>query len=90
MFQETSDQENYQGRYVLRHPFEGDINRCEAGHEYARQLRQRQDQEAHSLADLTGWRLSDIRDHVPSVREGGESSSSPGVHDKNWWSHIWN
>ena len=33
MFQETSNRQTFQGRYVLRHPFEGAAN-CSAGREY--------------------------------------------------------
>src|SRR5262249_17055225 len=35
VFQETSDQENSQGRYVLRHPWSGSAT-CAAAHEYRR------------------------------------------------------
>ncbi len=60
MFQETADRSNFQGRYVLRHPFTGDA-KCQAGQDYARSLDIRFAQEAATLATLTGWDMADIR-----------------------------
>jgi hypothetical protein len=60
MFQETADRSNFQGRYILRHPFKGEAN-CPAGMEYARGLDIRFAQEAATLATLTGWDMADIR-----------------------------
>ncbi|NER25719.1 MAG: DUF2330 domain-containing protein, partial [Symploca sp. SIO1C2] len=37
MFQETSNRQNFQGRYVLRHPYQGEMN-CRAGEEYQKSL----------------------------------------------------
>ena len=60
MFQVTGDRENYQGRYVLRHPWRGDYGQCEAAGEYAEGLVERWDTEAKELAKLTGWELEEI------------------------------
>ncbi|HIK29330.1 MAG: DUF2330 domain-containing protein [Oscillatoriaceae bacterium SKW80] len=60
MFQETSNREFFQGRYILRHPFTGEL-RCEAGREYQKYLRARFEREAQNLAKLTGWKIEDIR-----------------------------
>ncbi|MBW4577334.1 MAG: DUF2330 domain-containing protein, partial [Aphanothece sp. CMT-3BRIN-NPC111] len=60
MFQETSNRESFQGRYILRHPFTGDI-KCEAGQQYKRSLPARLEKEAQTLAQLTGWNIQDIR-----------------------------
>lgn len=59
-FQETASRENFQGRYVLRHPYTGDAA-CATGQEYRRTLGRRQEQEAQNLATLTGWDISAIR-----------------------------
>jgi hypothetical protein len=59
-FQETANRENFQGRYVLRHPWKGEA-RCAAADEYRRQLGQRQEREAQTLAWLTGWDVAEIR-----------------------------
>ena len=56
---ETRDRGNFQGRYVLRHPWTGKTA-CEAGAQYRASLRVRFEQEARNLAGLTGWSLSDI------------------------------
>ncbi len=61
MFQETKDRQNYQTRYVLRHAWKGDENKCEAAKPYFEQLAQRQEREAQTLANLTGWDINDIR-----------------------------
>jgi hypothetical protein len=61
MFQETKDRQNYQTRYVLRHAWKGDENKCEAAKPYFEQLAQRQEREAQTLSNLTGWDINDIR-----------------------------
>jgi hypothetical protein len=61
MFQETKDRQNYQTRYVLRHAWKGDENKCEQAKPYFEQLVQRQEREAQTLANLTGWNVNDIR-----------------------------
>ena len=53
-FIETRDRENFQGRYVLRHPWRGDAN-CSASDRYWASLPPRFAREADTLADLTGW-----------------------------------
>jgi hypothetical protein len=60
VFQETADRENFQGRYVLRHPFAGQAA-CEAGATYSASLSRRTEQEAQALANLTGWSIGEIR-----------------------------
>jgi hypothetical protein len=77
MFQETNNQETFQGRYVLRHPFQGETN-CSAGRRYQRSLRQRIEQQAQTLARLTGWKIEDIRSKQPPLQ-----SQLP------WWREIW-
>ena len=34
MFQETQDRQNFQARYVLRHPWQGDANACPEAKSY--------------------------------------------------------
>jgi hypothetical protein len=60
MFQETSNRENFQGRYVIRHPYRGKIT-CKAGQQYQRELPRKFDRQAQTLANLTGWKIGDIR-----------------------------
>lgn len=63
MFQETANRQNFQGRYVLRHPFNGRAN-CAAGREYRRTLQRRSEIQARTLAQLTGWGIEDIRRRI--------------------------
>ncbi|MBD1895472.1 DUF2330 domain-containing protein [Coleofasciculus sp. FACHB-129] len=78
VFQETSNEQSFQGRYVLRHPFTGDV-KCQAGQQYKQSLTRRFEQEAQTLAKLTGWNIQDIRKKRPVA----QSSSRP------WWQNIW-
>ncbi len=83
-FQETSDTENFQGRYVLRHAWTGSPEQCPAAKAYFKQLAERHEQEAKTLAELTGWELSDIRkkmklDDAPNTEKSGD----------DWWKKIW-
>jgi hypothetical protein len=78
MFQETSNRQQFQGRYVLRHPFNGEM-KCEAGRQYQQSLKNRFEQEAQTLAKLTGWKIQDIRKKI-NVAQG---SSLP------WWRKLW-
>src|SRR5262249_34164158 len=64
---ETRDRTNFQGRYVMRHPWTGNAA-CEAGAQYRASLRVRYEQEARNLANLTGWLLADIQARME--REG--------------------
>jgi hypothetical protein len=63
MLQETADRENFQGRYVLRHPFAGTIS-CGAGDTYRHHLRQVFAEQAENLARLTGWDTASIRQRM--------------------------
>ncbi len=78
MFQDTSNRQQFQGRYILRHPFKGEM-KCEAGRQYQRTLRERFEQEAQTLAKLTGWNIQDIRKKI-NIAQG---PSTP------WWRNLW-
>jgi hypothetical protein len=78
-FQETGNQQFFQGRYIIRHPYQGEIS-CDAGKDYQRQVRQRQETEVQTLANLTGWNVNDIRQQVKFV----EVKPTP------WWRRLWN
>lgn len=83
-FQTTGNRSNYQGRYVLRHPWKGEAD-CEHAREYFRQLRVRLEHQAQTLANLTGWDIGEIRDKIR--KSGGEL---PEVADPEpWWRRIW-
>jgi hypothetical protein len=78
MFQATANRENFQGRYILRHPFTGAAT-CDAATTYRQGLSDRAEQEARTLARLTGWSLDDIRRQQPAV-------ASP---EEPWWQQLW-
>jgi hypothetical protein len=59
VFQETADRANFQGRYVLRHAYKGEAS-CEAARRYQDMVRARAEQEAATLASLTGWPIRRI------------------------------
>ncbi len=82
MFHETGDRGNFQGRYVIRHPFKGQAS-CNMD-SYQASVRERQQREAQTLANLTGWNIDDIRARIPML--GNESG--PG--DLPWWKKLWN
>ena len=82
MFQETGDRQNYQGRYVIRHPWKGKVS-CDTS-EYDASVRKRQEREAQQLANLTGWDIENIRDKISFA--GG---SRPEPNKEPWWKRIW-
>jgi hypothetical protein len=58
-FLETQDRENFQGRYVLRHPWQGSAS-CAAAQAYRAELPIRFAKQASNLVDLTGWPRRDV------------------------------
>ena len=81
VFQETGNAENFQARYILHHPFTGKTT-CEAGRQYQVELHKRQEREAANVANLTGWRVGDVRKKM-NLAEG--KTTTP----KHWWESIW-
>ena len=74
VFQQTGDRTNFQGRYVLRHPWTG-TESCEAAASYRSALAARSGHEAQSLADLTGWNIGDIRGRIHIAATNGGNGS---------------
>jgi hypothetical protein len=79
-FQVTGDTENFQGRYVMRHAWEGTAQ-CSEAERYRRELPERREREARALADLTGWSLDAIR---ADAGLSGEPKPEPA-----WWERLW-
>ncbi len=63
-FQETYDRQNFQGRYVLRHPWQGNAS-CPAAQAYRGELPMRFAKQAANLVELTGW----VRNEVEAEME---------------------
>jgi hypothetical protein len=81
VFQETSNQDNFQGRYVMNHPFREKMT-CKAADKYRQQVSVRQEREVQNLTQLTGWPLADLRRRVKPL-----VASTPvrNVDDKPFW-----
>lgn len=78
IFQETSNRQLFQGRYILQHPFTGEM-KCQSGREYQRSLPQRFEQEAQTLAKLTNWNIQQIRQKM---------KLSVGNLTNSWWQNL--
>ncbi|MEI7870267.1 MAG: DUF2330 domain-containing protein [Candidatus Methylumidiphilus sp.] len=83
MFQETADRTNFQGRYVLRHAYQGGDS-CPAMETYRREVRDRREKEATTLANLTGWDVNQIRGKMKL-----EPAGSPNGKKGQWWEKVW-
>jgi hypothetical protein len=66
---ETPDRGNFQGRYILQHPWRGNAS-CEAAEKYRASLPARFREEARTLAELTGWAQPEIETRM---EVGGQS-----------------
>lgn len=62
-FQTTADTSTFQARYVVHHPFRGDVS-CEAGKKYQVELGKRHMKEVQNLAEYTGWDLETVQSVV--------------------------
>lgn len=78
-FEETPNTENFQGRYVLRHPFEGPMN-CSQGRTYEESLPKRHEQEAQTLSTLTGWDINQVRKKM--------GFTDRKQTEKSWWDKV--
>lgn len=79
-FQETQNRQLFQGRYVMRHPYRGEMA-CDAASAYRRSVRERQEKEAQTLARLTSWNIDKIRSKIDFMNGSGESVP--------WWRKLW-
>ncbi|MEB3277450.1 MAG: DUF2330 domain-containing protein [Lyngbya sp.] len=78
-FQETGNRQFFQGRYVINHPYQGEIT-CELAEAYKESVRERQQQEIQNLVRLTNWNINDIRRQANIVP----------VEEEPWWRRLWN
>ncbi|NJN75557.1 MAG: DUF2330 domain-containing protein [Synechococcaceae cyanobacterium RL_1_2] len=83
-FQETSNQQYFQGRYVINRPFRSEPSdnskECrEAMNSYRQSTRDRQSKEAQTVAKLTGWNLEDINQKIDYL----DDKPIP------WWRRLW-
>ena len=87
VFQETTNTENFQVRYVQRTPFTGPCD-CPGGAEYRKALVARRNQQAQSLVELTGWSPARVRQRMAA----GPDAYLPTVNvqaEQTWWQKMW-
>jgi hypothetical protein len=77
-FQETSDRQNYQTRYVLRHAAKIKPDACPAARDYLLKAAARKENDAQTLASLTGWEVEAIR-----------AKSGLALDDPGYWGRFW-
>ena len=88
MLHETADRQNFQGRYVLRHPFKGKAY-CEAGADYFGSLPQRFEREAQNLANLSGMPLQEVRERMEASGQSFTPRDVPARDPRPWWEKMW-
>ncbi len=77
-FQETGNNQLFQGRYVINHPYTGNAQ-CSEMKNYQKMVKERQENEAQNLAQLTGWDINKIREKINFL----EYNPVP------WWRRLW-
>ena len=87
-FKTTGNRQNFQGRYILRHAYDGEMN-CPAADEYKRQVNERKETEIKTLANLTGWETGDIRRDIKASGKGDFFPDVPTKPSGEWWKKLW-
>lgn len=85
-FKTTGNRDNFQGRYILRHAYDGDMI-CEAAVDYKKEVNERRETEIKTLASLTGWKRKDIRTKVEA--DTGFFVGTDVTPKHKWWSNLW-
>lgn len=80
---ETGDRENWQARYVIRHPYRGP-DECPELVPYRRTVWARREKEAKNYAELTGFSLEATRNKMGVLEDWSEPDEAP-----EWWKRIW-
>ncbi len=84
VFQTTGNRENFQGRYVMRHPWTGSAV-CEEARSYRKDLLARLNAQATALARLTGW----PRETIVSRMDLTRVQAQVRLDAEPWWRGIW-
>ncbi|AFY75903.1 hypothetical protein Ple7327_0447 [Pleurocapsa sp. PCC 7327] len=77
-FQETANHQLFQGRYIIHHPYREEAN-CDAAKDYYQSVKKRQEKEAQTLVQLTGWNINEILKKINFVE----------AKQNAWWNSIW-
>jgi hypothetical protein len=81
--QETGDRENWQARYVIRHPYRGDVE-CPELAAYRSTVWERRKKEAKNYCELTGADLDGTRQRMGVLANWSEPDEA-----LHWWERIW-
>jgi hypothetical protein len=89
-FKTTGNKQNFQGRYVLRHAFEGEM-KCEAATDYMKMVNERREKEVKTLANLTSWDRKDIWADIDKAGKGMKFDVKDRNDDRGptWWKDLW-
>ena len=87
-FKQTGDRQNFQGRYILRHAFEGEMD-CPEAENYKKQVNKRKETEIKTLANLTGWETKYIRTKIKASGKGELFDIDKPKKKVDWWNNIW-
>jgi len=87
-FKTTGNRNNFQGRYILRHAYEGEMV-CEAAKSYKESVNKRKEEEVKTLANLTGWDRKDIWDDIEEAGIGVKYDIKDENGGPTWWKNIW-
>ncbi len=86
MFQQTYDRSNFQGRYIIQHPWKGERKQCQMAGQYLDSLPARFSREAENLASITGWEISDIR---AKMNASGQNFKPSATGEQKWYQQLW-
>ncbi|MEP3892016.1 MAG: DUF2330 domain-containing protein [Hellea sp.] len=87
-FKMTGDRQNFQGRYILRHAFDGEMD-CPEAKKYKEQVNARKETEIKTLANLTGWETKYIRTKIKASGKGELFELDSPKKKADWWNKIW-
>ena len=76
-FKATDNRKNFQGRFIVRHPWKGKASECKAAETYFKTtLPKRLEKEAQTMANLTGWDISKIRQRMGTAKNPAKTKMS--------------
>jgi Na+-translocating ferredoxin:NAD+ oxidoreductase RnfD subunit len=88
VFQETANTENFQGRYVLRHPWKGETN-CPEAARYRDELAARRAKQEANVIELTGWSKTRVRAHMAQGDDAYVPAVAAPEPEQKWWQKLW-
>ncbi len=83
IFQETPNNENFQARYILTHPAQGDLS-CAGGVQYLSDLENRRKREVDELQALAGWSHPGYADYITEYSTTNRDSEKYKPNRNEW------